>query len=82
MKRIAIILFLAFALTLSAHAQIFLEDGEYNENRALSEDLGIVPYHGVTHDQADFVPIGCGITLFTVLGGAYLLTKKKSNNNK
>ena len=79
MKRTATILTLALLLTAgAAQAQIFLEDDEYNANRAnVGEDMGVIPYHGVTHDQADFVPLGGGIMLLAALGGAYLIGKKR-----
>ena len=82
MKRLASILVLTFALALTAQAQIFLEEGETNDNRAPAEDWGVVPYHGVTHDQADYVPAGSGIMMLAVLGGAYLLGKKKGEKVK
>ena len=84
MKRTATILTLALLLTAGmAQAQIFLEDDEYNANRAnAGEDLGVVPYHGVTHDQADWTPLGSGVLLLTALGGAYLLGKKPKKENK
>ena len=63
----------------AAQAQIFLEEGDANDNRAVSQDWGVVPIHGVTQDQANYVPVGSGIALLAALGGAYLLKKKKIN---
>ena len=76
MKKKITIIAMGLMLAGTLQAQIYIEEGEVNENRAAAQDLGVVPYHGVTHDQANFTPIGCGIAIFTVLSGAYLLGKQ------
>lgn len=77
MKRLLIILML-FALTISANAQIFLSEDEYS-NRSGSDAGGIelptIPDLDSPFDQ--FAPVGEGILLLGVLGGAYLLGKRK-----
>lgn len=78
MKKIIAILILAMVLAVSARAQIFLEDGSTsNRTSPSSEDIGVIPYHGVENDQAGYVPTGSGIALLAALGGAYLLNRKK-----
>lgn len=77
MKRLLIILML-FALTISANAQIFLTEDDYN-SRTVSSELGFdvpaIPQLDSTDDQ--YSPVGDGILLLGVLGGAYLLGKRK-----
>lgn len=77
MKRLLIVLML-FALAISANAQIFLTEEEYS-NRSVSDGSGsglpIIPNLNETQDN--FAPVGEGILLLGVLGGAYLLGKRK-----
>ncbi len=79
------ILALVLGTTMTANAQIFLDDDDMNERTGGqgSMDVGnIIPQHGVDWDQADYLPVGEGIMLLSVLGGAYLLGKKKGNKDE
>lgn len=85
MKRIATLLILTFALAMTAHAQIFLEDDE-SSTRLNSNDPNVyVDLPGGFGTGVDwYTPTGSGIALLTALGGAYLLKKarktKRSND--
>lgn len=82
-KNITIVLTLtALLMTISfpkANAQIFIadEDEFMNSNRsARSEsELPFIPELGLTNDQ--YAPLGGGIALLGLLGGAYLIGKKR-----
>ena len=72
------ILALVLGTTMTANAQIFLDDDDMNVREHGNMDVGnIIPQHGVDWDQADYTPVGEGIVLLSVLGGAYLLGKKR-----
>ena len=80
------VLTLAIAMLLAAPAamaQIFLDD-ESLTNRGWLGDLdelgNIIPFHEVEWDQANYAPAGGGILLLTVLGGAYLLGKRRKED--
>ena len=76
-KRVFAILTMTFLMVVPATAQIFLDDESLTNRIGEMDELGnIVPFHGVEHDQANqYAPIGDGVLLLTVLGGAYLLGK-------
>lgn len=79
MKRKILILILGLMMAVSAKAQIFLEE-DANSNRSTygsSEDIGVMPSHGVEFDQTNYVPLGSGVILLTALGGTYLLKKER-----
>ena len=79
------VLTLAIAMLLAAPAamaQIFLDDESLTNRGWLGDmdELGnIIPFHEVEWDQANYAPTGGGILLLTVLGGAYLLGKKRKD---
>ena len=61
-------------------AQIFLDDESLSQRGWLGtmDELGnIIPFHEVDWDQANYAPTGGGILLFGLLGGAYLVGKKR-----
>ena len=63
-----------------AMAQIFLDDESLTNRGWLGDmdELGnIIPFHEVEWDQSIYVPAGGGIMLLTVLGGAYLIGKRR-----
>ena len=67
----------------TAMAQIFLDDESLTNRGWLGDmdELGnIIPFHEVEWDQANYVPTGGGIMLLTVLGGAYLLGKRRKED--
>ena len=58
-----------------AMSQVFiLEDDEFNK-RAVTEPGAMIPTQDVYYDQ--YVPVGEGIMLLAGLAGAYLLGKRK-----
>ena len=63
-----------------AMAQIFLDDESLTNRGWLGDmdELGnIIPFHEVDWDQANFAPTGGGIMMLGLLGGAYLLGKRR-----
>ena len=80
MKKIFGMLALVAALSVPAKAQIFLDDEDMNVrgDGSGNMDIGnIIPQHGVEWDQANYLPVGEGVLLLGLLGGAYLLGKKR-----
>ena len=76
-------LILATALFLAAapvNAQVFIQDDEFEgtlREQRDDFDLGLfVPYEGGDNDQ-QYTPIGDGLLALSLLGGAYLLSKRK-----
>ena len=67
------------AASLPAKAQVFILDEEeyYNSKRNAIEEgqMPFIPELGVTNDQ--YAPVGGGIALLGLLGGAYLIAKKR-----
>lgn len=69
---------LSLLLGFSATAQVFVLDEDNNRQPTeVSGDLSNVIEHGSENDQTNYAPLGSGSLLLTVLGGAYLLRKKK-----
>ena len=67
----------------TAHAQIFLDDESLSQRGWLGEmdELGnIVPFHEVDWDQANYATLGVGSLLLGILGGAFLINKKRKNH--
>ena len=83
MKRITAILALTLVLTMSAHAQIWIMEGDEEENLRASSDVNgewnNVIFHGSTDDQMNHSPLGGEILLLGSLGGLYLMKKKKES---
>lgn len=72
---IAILLFMATART---SAQVFIltdEEFKYAKRGLQCNELPIIPTLDVTYDQ--YAPIGEGTALLALLGGAYLLGKRR-----
>ena len=86
MKIIKNIILAALLLLLAgtARAQVFMTDGDYENPRdGVETQWGYIPEQWVTNDQAnDYAPLGEGLMLLTALGGAYLMGKRKQQNNK
>ena len=84
---ISAILVLAFWFTgiISANAQIFLMEEDFNSNRA-SAPSGtggfVMPDLPGAHDSTlDYTPIGNGLLVLGSLAGAYFLGKRKKHDN-
>ena len=70
------------AMSAPMQAQVFLDDEDIyaRGNGDGNMDIGnIIPQHGIELDQANYTPVGEGILLLSVLGGAYLLGKRKKS---
>ena len=70
---------LSLVMAMPAKAQIYLDDEDMGQNRATWLDgVGnIIPLHEVDWDQAAYAPLGNGILLVGLLGGAYLVNRKR-----
>ena len=64
---------------MTANAQVFLDDEDMNQSlradRTNDPDLPTIPELNVTFDQ--YAPLGGEVMLLGLLGGAYLLGKKR-----
>lgn len=84
-KKLAALTVGMLLLSAPAMAQIFLDD-EMLTNRGWlgqMDSLGnIIPFHEVDWDQANYTPTGGGIMLLTVLGGAYLIGKRRKEDQQ
>lgn len=73
---------LLLLLASTAPAQVFMteDDDNLRVEEGDMDVFGRIPYHGVDYDQANaYAPVGEGIMLLTVLGGAYLLGRNRRN---
>ena len=86
MKKLLLLTAIVTMLSLGARAQ---RDGFFNAGSyegGSRDDIGtttpILPHGSVgqtSGDQPATVPVGSGLLIFSMLGGAYLLRKKTSN---
>ena len=79
--RRAFAMLLFMVVSLSVNAQVFILD--YDENYREPEDpyvlfIKLPESYGLGVDW--YTPVGDNLLLFTALGGAYLLIKRKRNN--
>jgi hypothetical protein len=83
MKRKILILTLGLMMVVSAKAQIFVMEDEAN-NRTVTADPSYWPDVPSNENQGhdDYVPVGSGIALLAVLGGAYFIGKRKEEANQ
>ena len=80
MRKSYILLVVMLLMALPMRSQVFLTQEDLdNERQGQWEDIGlIIPIHEQDFDQAEeFTPMGSGIALLAALGGAYLLGKKR-----
>ena len=82
MKKTIIALTAIVALAIcgtTANAQVFLDDEDMSQSlradRTNDPDLPVIPELNVTFDQ--YAPLGGEVMLLGLLGGAYLLGKKR-----
>ena len=75
-----IVLLLLLSLTMVSKAQIFIDDEEFEGRMRLGAQSSslIVPVQGQGTDQ--YTPIGAGVMALSLLGGAYLLAKRKKKH--
>lgn len=84
MKKILIIFTLFLVLAAPTRAQVFIMEEDENErvdNVFGNGQWNNIIYHGSGDDQTNYVPLGEGILLLSVLGGAYLLKKREIISN-
>ena len=80
MKKILLLFTLLLTLAAPMRAQVFvMEEDESSrvDNVFGNGQWNNIIVHGSADDQANFVPLGSGLWVMTVLGGAYLLSKRK-----
>ena len=77
-KRIVILFTALLLATAPMNAQILIMDEEFEGmDRTGYQDFGlVVPYQGSDADQ-QYTPLGNGVLALGLLGGAYLLAKRK-----
>ena len=78
MKRIAMTMMVMMLLASTPlHAQIFILDEEFEGKERVEYDDWelITPYQGGDVDQ--YLPLGDGVLALGLLGGAYLLAKRR-----
>lgn len=81
MRRLMTLMAVVFALSATAHAQVFLLDEDSPRSGSSGEDVNaIIPIHFEQFDQENddlFVPVGSGTLLLTGLCLGYGIAKKK-----
>ena len=84
-KKLAALTVAMLLLSAPAMAQIFLDDETLTNRGWLGQmdELGnIIPFHEVDWDQASYTPTGGGIMLLGLLGGAYLVGKRRKEDQQ
>lgn len=82
-KKLAALTVAMLLLSATAMAQIFLDDETLTNRGWLGQmdSIGnIIPFHEVDWDQASYTPTGGGIMLLGLLGGAYLVGKRRKED--
>ena len=77
MRKIVVLMAAVMLFVGPMKAQIFIADDEFEGTLRLEEDEFVLFVPNQGHDGDQFAPIGEGMLALTVLGGAYLLTKRK-----
>ena len=82
MKKILTIFILLLVLAAPMHAQVFMMEDDNDPDRTVlgNGTYGNVIVHGSTADQPNYVPLGSGVLALTLLGGIYLLNKRREEN--
>ena len=78
-RRRVIVLLLFMTMSLTMKAQVFMMDGDENYREPENPQVfaGLPENYGLAVDW--YTPVGDGIIVLSVLGGAYLLRKRKEN---
>ena len=79
-KKVFMLMAAILLLSMPLRSQVFLTQEDLDSERdGQLEDLGlIIPIHEQDFDQAEpWAPVGSGIAVLAALGGAYLLGKKR-----
>ena len=80
MRKSLMLLVTMLLMAVPMRSQVFLTQEDLDsERQGQWEDIGlIIPIHEQDFDQAEpWVPVGSGIAVLAALGGAYLLGKKR-----
>ena len=80
MRKSMILLVTMLTMALPMRSQVFLTQEDLDSERdGQWQDIGlIIPIHEQDFDQAEpFTPVGSGIAVLAALSGAYLLGKKR-----
>ena len=80
MRKSMILRVTMLTMALPMRSQVFLTQEDLDSERdGQWQDIGlIIPIHEQDFDQAEpFTPVGSGIAVLAALGGAYLLGKKR-----
>ena len=80
MRKSIILLVTMLLMAMPMRSQVFLTQEDLDSERMGQwEDIGlIIPIHEQDFDQAEpYAPVGSGIAVLAALGGAYLLGKKR-----
>ena len=80
MRKSLMLLVTMLLMAVPMRSQVFLTQEDLDsERQGPREDIGlIIPIHEQDFDQAEpWVPVGSGIAVLAALGGAYLLGKKR-----
>lgn len=78
MKKVLILMTFMVLMTGSLNAQVFVTGDNSESNRAQTD--GIVLTAQQSEEQDRFTPLGSGILILSVLGGAYLCGRKNNRN--
>ena len=80
MRKSLMLLVTMLLMAVPMRSQVFLTQEDLDsERQGQWEDIGlIIPIHEQDFDQAEpYAPVGSGIAVLAALGGAYLLGKKR-----
>ena len=73
----SMVLLLLLTIATASQAQVFIDDDEFEGRMRLGTQNSslLVPLQG--HEGDQYAPIGEGVIALSLLGGAYLLAKRK-----
>lgn len=78
LKKIVCVVVLSFMMTISAKAQIFLDNEEMFRDQSVWLSALVDTLNQVREEvEESYAPIDGGVLIFGLLGGAYLLNKKR-----
>ena len=75
----------ALMMAVAANAQVFiLSDEEFSNNKRANAPASgpLVPYQGGDFDQTLYTPLGSGWLVLDGLGTAYLMSKRRKNDDE
>ena len=78
MRKVLIAMAFMALMTGNLNAQVFVTEDNTNSNRAQTEENVLIAQQSEEQDR--FAPLGSGILILSVLGGAYLCGRKNNRN--